>query len=76
MKDFSAYNEGRRMQEFATYETLRFETFNAPDPGDAVFVELSTKPLIWFIWVGTLLYTLGGFIAYRRRITEITGIKE
>ncbi|WP_394795557.1 cytochrome c biogenesis protein CcsA [Armatimonas sp.] len=76
MKDFSAYNEGRRMQEFATYETLRFETFNAPDPGDAVFVELSTKPLIWFIWVGTLLYTLGGFIAYRRRITEITRIKE
>jgi cytochrome c-type biogenesis protein CcmF len=70
MKDFNAFNEGRRMEEFATYQTLRFETFNAPDPGDAIFVEVSTKPLIGFVWAGTLLYTLGGLIAYRRRITE------
>jgi cytochrome c-type biogenesis protein CcmF len=70
MKDFNAFNEGRRMQEFSTYQALRFETFNAPDPGDAIFVELSTKPLIGFVWAGTLLYTLGGLIAYRRRLKE------
>lgn len=73
MKDFAIFNEGRRMQEFATYESLRFETFNAPDSGDVIFVDLSTKPLIGFVWVGTLLYTLGGLIAYRRRILESKG---
>ena len=70
MKDVNAFNEGRRMEEFSTYQALRFETFNAPDPGDAIFVELSTKPLIGFVWMGTLLYTLGGLIAYRRRLKE------
>lgn len=70
MKDFAIFNEGKRIQEFANYESLRFETFNAPDPGDVVFVDISTKPLIGFVWMGTLLYTLGGLIAYRRRLVE------
>lgn len=73
MKDFAVFTEGRRIQEFANYESLRFETFNAPDSGDVIFVDLSTKPLIGFVWAGTLLYTLGGLIAYRRRILESRG---
>jgi cytochrome c-type biogenesis protein CcmF len=47
-----------------------FETFNAPDPQEGVVVSLGTKPLIWFVWLGTILYSLGGVIAYRRRALE------
>jgi cytochrome c-type biogenesis protein CcmF len=47
-------------------------TSNLPDPLDMVQVDLSTKPLIWLVWMGTLLYTIGGLIAYRRRAREFT----
>ena len=50
-----------------------FETMNAPDPTEAVVIDISTKPLIGLVWLGTLLYTLGGFVAYRRRAIE-TGL--
>jgi len=59
-----------QMQGLTTYQTLRFETYNAPDEQEVVFVDLSTKPFIWLVWLGTLLYTLGGLVAYRRRATE------
>jgi hypothetical protein len=45
-------------------------TSNLPDPLDMVQVDLSTKPMIWLVWMGTLLYTIGGLIAYRRRARE------
>ena len=44
-------------------------------PTEAVWVDVSTKPLIGLVWLGTLLYSLGGFIAYRRRAKEL-GILE
>jgi cytochrome c-type biogenesis protein CcmF len=52
---------------------LLFKTLNAPDPTEAVMVDVSTKPMIGLVWLGTLLYTLGGFVAYRRRAAE-TGL--
>jgi cytochrome c biogenesis factor len=45
-------------------------TSNLPDPLEMVQVDLSTKPMIWFVWMGALLYTIGGLIAYRRRARE------
>lgn len=59
-----------QMKEMAAFKTLRFETFNAPDDQEVIFVDLSTKPFIWMVWLGTLLYTLGGIVAYRRRALE------
>jgi cytochrome c-type biogenesis protein CcmF len=52
-------------------KTMRFRTLNAEDPLEVVLVDVSTKPLIGFVWWGTLLFTLGGFIAYRRRANEV-----
>ena len=51
--------------------TLR--TLNADDPTETVLVDISTKPMIGLVWLGALLYTAGGLIAYRRRAME-TGI--
>jgi hypothetical protein len=45
-------------------------TTNLPDPEEIVQVDLSTKPMIWLVWAGTFLYTLGGLLAYRRRVIE------
>jgi cytochrome c-type biogenesis protein CcmF len=47
-------------------------TANLPDPGEMVVLDISTKPLVWLVWVGTVLYTLGGIIAFRRRAREVT----
>jgi cytochrome c-type biogenesis protein CcmF len=52
---------------------VQFQTMNAPDPTEAIMVDVSTKPLIWLVWLGTFLYTVGGFVAYRRRAIE-TGL--
>ena len=49
--------------------TLR--TLNAPDPTETILVDISTKPLISLVWLGTLLYTIGGLVAYRRRAYEL-----
>ncbi|MBC8101896.1 MAG: cytochrome c biogenesis protein CcsA [Cytophagales bacterium] len=52
------------------FDKINLQTLNAPDPTEAVMVDVSTKPMVWLIWLGTLLYTAGGFIAYRRRARE------
>jgi cytochrome c-type biogenesis protein CcmF len=50
---------------------FKFQTFNAPDAsGEAIFVDVSTKPFIWLVWIGPVLFTWGGLIAYRRRAKE------
>lgn len=49
---------------------LTLRTLNAEDPTETVIVDVSTKPGIALVWWGTLLYTLGGFVAYRRRALE------
>lgn len=59
-----------QMQGLTSYQTLRFETYNAPDNREVIFVDLSTKPFIWLVWLGTLLYSIGGVVAYRRRALE------
>jgi cytochrome c biogenesis factor len=43
-----------------------------------VQIDVSTKPGIGFVWIGSLLYTLGGLVAYRRRARElgITGLED
>lgn len=46
-------------------------TSNLPDPMEMVEVDLSTKPMIWLVWLGTILYTIGGLVAYRRRALEV-----
>ena len=60
------------------FEALAFQTMNAEDPTEHVFVDLSTKPLIGLVWIGPVLYTLGGLIGYRRRAYEmgLIGAKE
>ena len=45
-------------------------TMNVPDASEIVMLDVSTKPMIGLVWFGTLLYTLGGLIAYRRRAAE------
>jgi hypothetical protein len=45
-------------------------TSNLPDPMEMVQVDLSTKPMIWLVWAGTILYTIGGLMAYGRRRRE------
>ncbi len=52
------------------FATINFQTINVPDVTEHIFVDLSTKPLIGLVWTGTLLYTLGGLVAYRRRAVE------
>ena len=55
---------------------FKFQTLNAPDPtGEAIFVDVSTKPLIWLVWIGPVLFTWGGLIAYRRRAAEAGMLK-
>ena len=63
-------------QQLATFQALRFETWNAPDPGEMAVIELSTKPMIWLVWLGSVLYSFGGVIAYRRRWNELVASKE
>jgi cytochrome c-type biogenesis protein CcmF len=50
---------------------MNFRTMNAEDPLEVVLVDVSTKPGIGLIWIGSLLYTIGGFVAYRRRAQEV-----
>ena len=58
-------------RDLAAFKTIRFETWNAPDPGEMAIIEISTKPMIWLVWLGTVLFSAGGVIAYRRRWTEL-----
>jgi hypothetical protein len=46
-------------------------TLNAEDATETVLVDVSTKPMIGLVWLGALLYTAGGLIAYRRRASEM-----
>ncbi|GAB4455223.1 MAG: cytochrome c biogenesis protein CcsA [Armatimonadaceae bacterium] len=55
-------------------KAMRFSTLNAEDPLEVVLVDVSTKPLIGMVWWGTLLFTIGGFIAYRRRAREVASM--
>jgi hypothetical protein len=48
-------------------------TTNLPDRYEMVALDVSVKPLIWLVWMGTILYTIGGLIAYRRRSAEFHG---
>jgi hypothetical protein len=32
--------------------------------------------MIWLVWLGSVLYSLGGVIAYRRRWNELVASKE
>lgn len=50
--------------------TITIDTPNLPDPYEMVQLDLSTKPGIWLVWMGTFLYTIGGLIALRRRSIE------
>lgn len=52
------------------FDQIQLQTLGAPDPTEAVYVSVSTKPLIWLVWLGSLLYTGGGLVAYRRRAKE------
>jgi hypothetical protein len=54
----------------APLKEIRLATINAEDPYEAMLVDVSTKPMIGLVWWGSLLYTLGGFVAYRRRAKE------
>jgi len=51
----------------------QLSTTNLPDPTEMLLIDISTKPMVWLVWLGTLLYTLGGLIAWRRRALE-TGL--
>lgn len=55
---------------------IRLRTLNADDRAEAIQLEVTTKPGIGLVWLGSLLYTFGGLIAYRRRARElgITGL--
>ena len=57
---------------------VRLRTLNADDRAEAVQIDVSTKPGIGLVWLGSLLYTLGGLVAYRRRARElgITGLAD
>lgn len=45
-------------------------TTGLPDPSEVLLIDISTKPMIGLVWLGTILYTLGGIVAYRRRAVE------
>jgi hypothetical protein len=51
----------------------QFSTTNVPDSTETLMIDVSTKPMIGLVWLGTILYTLGGLIAWRRRALE-TGL--
>lgn len=55
----------------AQQSKVSFRTLNADDPAEAVAIDISTKPGIGLVWLGSLLYTLGGLVAYRRRALEL-----
>jgi cytochrome c-type biogenesis protein CcmF len=67
----------REQQEAASPE-IHLRTLNADNRAEAVQIDVSTKPGIGFVWIGSLLYTLGGLVAYRRRARElgITGLED
>lgn len=65
-----AFFEAQQTQALSEFKTLRFETFNAPDASDLTYISIGTKPMIWLVWLGTLLFSVGGFVAYRRRARE------
>lgn len=52
------------------FRIMLFQTVNAEDPTEHVYIDISNKPMIGLVWAGSLLYTLGGLIAYRRRARE------
>jgi cytochrome c-type biogenesis protein CcmF len=52
-------------------QEITLRTLNADDPTETVLVDVSTKPMIGLVWLGALLYTIGGLIAYRRRAAEV-----
>ncbi len=35
-------------------------------PPDVAVIDVSFKRLIWLVWLGTILISIGGFVAYRR----------
>jgi cytochrome c-type biogenesis protein CcmF len=57
-------------EQEAPLRMIHLATLNAEDPTETVFLDVSTKPGIGLVWMGTLLYTIGGLIAYRRRALE------
>lgn len=57
--------------EFDPRVSVTLRTLNAPDPTETILVDISTKPFISLVWLGTLLYTIGGIVAYRRRAYEL-----
>lgn len=59
----------------APQRQLSLRTLNADDPTEMVVVDVSTKPGVGLVWLGSLLYTLGGLVAYRRRANEL-GMKQ
>jgi cytochrome c-type biogenesis protein CcmF len=42
----------------------------APQEPEALLVEVSLKPFLWVLWLGTTLLTLGSAIALTRRVIE------
>jgi len=59
------------MNSPAAFDKITFQTMNAPDPTEAVMLDITTKPMIWLVWLGAALYTAGGLIAYRRRALDL-----
>lgn len=69
-----------------TWWGITFDAMNA-DSGEASFfvrdtsqapltrftIEVSTRPLIWLVWIGTVLFAVGAVIASRRRMIELEG---
>ncbi len=64
------------MDQFLPPQGAVLSTMNVPDANEAVLLDFSTKPMIWMVWLGTLLYTLGGIVAYRRRALEMAGAED
>jgi cytochrome c-type biogenesis protein CcmF len=64
------------MDQFLPPQGAVLSTMNLPDASEAVILDFSTKPMIWTVWLGTLLYTLGGFVAYRRRALEMADAED
>ncbi|MDX1931692.1 MAG: cytochrome c biogenesis protein CcsA [Capsulimonadales bacterium] len=63
--------EPPREEEQGASREITLRTLGAEDPFETVFVDVSTKPMIGLVWIGALLYTAGGLIAYRRRAVEL-----
>ncbi len=54
-------------------QAAQLSTTGLPDPSELLRIDISTKPMVGLVWLGTLLYTLGGLVAWRRRALE-TGL--